>query len=263
MCRNCQVASVHPWSRQVAHSAWTVVRRRRGGTTWTGRGECRGSVPSAGSRVWRCWMAGALCAGTWRRQVHDEPAPPDERGGVTAGHRPGPRGRKSPAARFRGSPACKVRPRVSPPYYVPPHSGTGFTGRAEPTAAELAPTAQRGTLAVAADPRWSNRSSRRTSSRSRRSWSVTLPLADDVADVGLRQAGGVRDGHLRDSRRRGRLRHAVGASRGARIASCCSVTSKWSYTFRTMPWVSTGGHGGCGRHRRGQGRRNAGCESGD
>ena len=36
-------------------------------------------------------MAGALCAGTWRREAHDEPAPPDERGGVTAGHRPGPR----------------------------------------------------------------------------------------------------------------------------------------------------------------------------
>ena len=142
MCRNCQVASMQPWSRQVARSAWTVVRRRRGGTTWTGRGERRESAPSAGSRVWRCWMAGALCAGTWRRQVQDEPAPPDERGGVTAGHRPGPRGRRSPAAGFRGSPACKVRPRVSPPYNVPPSLGTGFTGGAEPAAAELAPTAQ-------------------------------------------------------------------------------------------------------------------------
>ena len=28
------------------------------------------------------------------------------------------------------------------PLYVPPSLGTGFTGRAEPTAAELAPTAQ-------------------------------------------------------------------------------------------------------------------------
>ena len=53
-----------------------------------------------------------------------------------------------------------------------------------------------------------------------------VPLAGDIADVGLRQADGVRDGHVRDSRRRGRLRHAVGASRGARIASCCSVISK-------------------------------------
>ena len=91
MCRNCQVASVQPWSRQVVRSAWTVVRRRRGGTTWTGRGERRESALRAGSRVSRCWMAGALCAGTWRREAHDEPAPPDERGGVTAGHRPGPR----------------------------------------------------------------------------------------------------------------------------------------------------------------------------
>ena len=54
-------------------------------------------------------MAGALCAGTWRRQVHDEPAPPDERGGVTAGHRPGPRGRSGvgpipwPGQRLSGS----------------------------------------------------------------------------------------------------------------------------------------------------------------
>ena len=45
MCRNSQVASAQPWSRQVARSAWTVVRRRRGGTTWTGRGERRGSAP--------------------------------------------------------------------------------------------------------------------------------------------------------------------------------------------------------------------------
>ena len=75
----------------MVRSAWKVVRRRRGGTTWTGRGERRESAPRAGSRVSRCWMAGALCAGTWRREAHDEPAPPDKRGGVTAGHRPGPR----------------------------------------------------------------------------------------------------------------------------------------------------------------------------
>ena len=43
-------------------------------------------------------MAGALCAGTWRREAHDEPAPPDERGGVTAGHRPGPRSSETLAA---------------------------------------------------------------------------------------------------------------------------------------------------------------------
>ena len=42
-----------------------------------------------------------------------------------------------------------------------------------------------------------------------------VPLAGDIADVGLRQADGVRDGHLRDSRHRDRLRHAVGAWRGA------------------------------------------------
>ena len=144
MCRNCQVASVQPWSRQVARSAWTGVRRRRGGTTWTGRGERRESAPSAGSRVWRYWRAGALCAGTWRRQAHDEPAPPDERGGVTAGHRPRPRGRRSPAARFRevlSTIAC-AQTIIEFRLYPNPHSGLDFTGRAEPTAAELAPTAQ-------------------------------------------------------------------------------------------------------------------------
>ena len=141
MCRNCQVASVQPWTRQVARSAWTVVRRRRGGTTGTARGERRGSAPRAGSRVWRCWMAGALCVGTWRREAHDEPAPPDECGGVTAGHRPGRRGRRSPAARF-GKSGSQSAASCESPLCVPPSLGTGFTGRAEPTAAELAPTAQ-------------------------------------------------------------------------------------------------------------------------
>ena len=89
-------------------------------------------------------MAGALCADTWRRQAHDEPAPPDERGGVTAGHRPRPRGRRSPAARFRevlSTIAC-AQTTIEFRLYPDPHSGLDFTGRAEPTAAELAPTAQ-------------------------------------------------------------------------------------------------------------------------
>ena len=86
-------------------------------------------------------MAGALCVGTWRREAHDEPAPPDECGGVTAGHRPGRRGRRSPAARF-GKSGSQSAASCESPLCVPPSLGTGFTGRAEPTAAELAPTAQ-------------------------------------------------------------------------------------------------------------------------
>ena len=38
-----------------------------------------------------------------------------------------------------------------------------------------------------------------------------VPLTGDIADVGLRQAEGLCDGHLRDSSQRDRLRHTVDA----------------------------------------------------
>ena len=44
------------------------------------------------------------------RAGHDEPAPLVESGGVTAGARPGPRGRRAPAARF-----CALRPFLTAP----------------------------------------------------------------------------------------------------------------------------------------------------
>ena len=89
-----------------------------------------------------------------------------------------------------------------------------------------------------------------------------VPLAGDVADVRLRQADGVRDGHLRDSRHRDRLATGlVLLARSQKRELLLGQHLESSYTFRIVPWFATGCHGGSPRHRPGQGRRGSDANS--